>query len=72
MYGFDGLQDLFAQSQGGAHGEGSPRLTPPQVGQVPTLRRQQRGNMFDKEHRYLGVNVLHSFPQTKTDALIEK
>lgn len=51
MDGFDGLQDLFAQSQGGAHGEGSPRLTPPQVGQVPALRRQQRGNMFDKEHQ---------------------
>lgn len=36
--GFDGLQDLLAQPQGGAHGERSSGLTPPQVGQVPPLQ----------------------------------
>lgn len=39
MDGFDGLEDLLPEPQGGAHGEGSSGLTPPQVGQVPALRQ---------------------------------
>jgi len=35
--GFDGLQDLLAEPQRGAHGEGASGLTPPQVGQVTAL-----------------------------------
>ena len=35
LYGF---QDLTPQPQGGADAEGAPGHTPPQVGQVPTLR----------------------------------
>lgn len=35
----DGLQDLLPEPQGGAHGEGSSGLTPPQVGQVTALWR---------------------------------
>lgn len=38
----DGLQDLLPEPQGGAHGEGSSGLTPPQVGQVTTLQQQQQ------------------------------
>lgn len=49
MDGFDGLQDLLAESQGGAHGEGSSGLTSPQVGQVTTLR----GHEDDK--RLVGI-----------------
>lgn len=40
--GFNGLQDLLPEPQGGAHGEGSPGLTPSQVGQVTAL--QQHGD----------------------------
>ena len=38
--GFDGFQDLLAEPQGGAHGEGSSGLAPPQVGQVPPLPQE--------------------------------
>lgn len=41
--GLDGLQDLLPEPQCGAHGEGSSGLTPPQVGQVTTLRPKQHG-----------------------------
>ena len=41
--GLDGLQDLLPETQGGAHGEGSSGLTPPQVGQVTTLRQKTQG-----------------------------
>lgn len=37
MDGFNGLENLLAEPQGGAHGECSSGLTPPQVSQVPPL-----------------------------------
>lgn len=37
MDGFNGLQDLLPKPKGGAHGERSSGLTPPQVSQVPAL-----------------------------------
>lgn len=37
MDGFNGLQDLLPEPKGGAHGERSSGLTPPQVSQVPPL-----------------------------------
>ncbi len=40
--GFNGLQDLLPKPQGGAHGEGSSGLTPPQVSQVTTLQQHGR------------------------------
>ena len=44
MDGLNGLQDLLPEPQGGAHGEGSPGLTPPQVGQVTTLQWVEGGD----------------------------
>lgn len=46
--GFDGLEDLLPEPQGGAHGESSSGLTPPQVGQVTTLRRHSHTHGFTK------------------------
>lgn len=45
----DGLQDLAAQTQGGADAEGSPAHTAPQVSQVTTLREQKRSNFSHKK-----------------------
>lgn len=51
MDGLDGLQDLLPEPQGGAHGEGSSGLTPPQVSQVPTLQQQQQPSGHRALHR---------------------
>lgn len=47
----DGLQDLAAQTQGGADAEGSPAHTAPQVSQVTTLREQKRSNFTQKKNK---------------------
>lgn len=47
----DGLQDLAAQTQGGADAEGSPAHTAPQVSQVTTLREQKRSNITKKKKK---------------------
>lgn len=48
----DGLQDLPAQTQGGADAEGSPAHTAPQVSQVTTLREQKRSNFTKKNKQF--------------------
>lgn len=58
MDGLNGLQDLLAKSQCGAHGEGSSGLTPPQVGQVTTLRRHGDEHV-KKERPY--TNLKYSY-----------
>lgn len=54
--GFDGLEDLLPEPKGGAHGEGSSGLTPPQVGQVTTLQ-QHTAILFWWHHLAYSIKI---------------